>query len=86
MTVMEVEGRRPGGHRLFLGGVKEFADGSLGARTALMWQPYDDDTANSGSRMIEAGELSALVRAADAAGLQVSGSQPSASIICRPLH
>lgn len=28
------------GGRLFWGGVKEFADGSLGSRTALMHEPY----------------------------------------------
>ncbi|MEW5309936.1 MAG: hypothetical protein WDW38_001776 [Sanguina aurantia] len=35
-----VEGRGHPGGRLFWGGVKEFADGSLGSKTALMWEPY----------------------------------------------
>jgi len=68
---------------LFWGGVKEFADGSLGARTALMWAPYADDAGHQGgsggsaeqgygTRMIGLAELRELVAGADAAGLQVA--------------
>lgn len=60
------------GGRLFWGGVKAFSDGSLGSRTALMHQPYTDDTSSSGMRATPLPELRSLVQKADAAGLQVS--------------
>ena len=48
-----VYGRSHPGGRLHWGGLKAFADGSLGSRTALMWQPYADtpaaDTGSSSS-------------------------------------
>ncbi len=65
--------------RLFWGGVKAFADGSLGSCTALMQEPYEDGAcppsgggqqATSGVRMVEAEQLERMVAAADAAGLQ----------------
>ena len=36
---------------LEMGAVKAFADGSLGSRTAWMFEPYDDDPSNSGLPM-----------------------------------
>ncbi|KAL4431236.1 hypothetical protein ABPG75_006492 [Micractinium tetrahymenae] len=57
---------------LFWGGVKEFADGSLGSRTALFHQPYADQPGSSGTRTIELAALRRLVADADAAGLQVA--------------
>ncbi|GLI65679.1 hypothetical protein VaNZ11_009286, partial [Volvox africanus] len=44
-----VRGRAHPGGRLFWGGLKEFADGSLGSRTALMWEPFSDIDSGSGS-------------------------------------
>lgn len=41
-SYVESYGRGHSSGMLFWGGVKEFADGSLGARTALMWEPYVD--------------------------------------------
>jgi predicted amidohydrolase YtcJ len=58
--------------RLFVGGVKAFADGSLGSRTALMHEDYSDAPGQRGRRMIELGALRAGAAAADAAGLQVA--------------
>ncbi|KAF8057238.1 LAF3 [Scenedesmus sp. PABB004] len=66
--------------RLSWGGVKEFADGSLGARSALMREPYLPEGADAppgdagarGARSIEAGELRALLRGAAGAGLQAA--------------
>lgn len=55
---------------LFWGGTKEFADGSLGSRTALFHEPYADAPTTSGTQAIELGRLRELVAAADAAGLQ----------------
>ncbi|KAI8464094.1 MAG: amidohydrolase family-domain-containing protein [Monoraphidium minutum] len=58
--------------RLFAGGAKAFADGSLGSRTALMHADYADAPGERGARM---GDLEGLRRGAagaDAAGLQVA--------------
>jgi predicted amidohydrolase YtcJ len=53
------------------GAVKLFADGSLGARSALLSDPYCDDPATCGLQMHSQEELQRLVAEADAAGLQV---------------
>jgi predicted amidohydrolase YtcJ len=57
-----------------IGGVKGYADGSLGSTTALFFDPYSDDPSNRGVFASEAIPLSRLeerVRGADRAGLQV---------------
>lgn len=59
---------------LRLGGVKGYADGSLGSSTALFDAPYADDPTNRGVFATDAIPLSrmeARVAAADRAGLQV---------------
>lgn len=59
--------------RLVWGGVKEFADGSLGSSTAVMWRPYaDSNGSNVGMWTIEMDELESLVEGAAKAGLQVA--------------
>lgn len=65
----------PGG-RLYWGGLKDFADGSLGSRTALMREPYTDDAATHGIRLSPYAELQELVQQADATGLQVNDLVP----------
>ncbi len=59
------------GDRYWLGGLKLFADGSLGSRTAWLEQPYagTDDT---GVPAMQPAELEAAVRAARGAGLAVA--------------
>ncbi|MDG6901433.1 MAG: amidohydrolase [Nitrososphaerota archaeon] len=57
--------------RARINGVKLFADGSLGARTAALREPYSDDPGNSGLLRYEEEELSALAASADEEGLQV---------------
>ncbi len=59
---------------LRLGGVKGFADGSLGARTARFWEPYADapDTRGLWTTAMSSGKMESLALAADAAGLQLS--------------
>jgi predicted amidohydrolase YtcJ len=42
---------------LRIGSIKAFADGALGARTAAMLQPYDDDPKNTGMLMLDAEDL-----------------------------
>ncbi len=61
-----------GDDMLRIGGLKGFADGSLGSTTALFFEPYNDapDTRGLGSGLAE-GEMLERVRSADAAGLQV---------------
>jgi predicted amidohydrolase YtcJ len=73
---------------LRIGGVKGYADGSLGSSTALFFDPYDDDPGNRGVFAAEAIPLATLedrVAAADAAGLQVEihaiGDRANAEIL-----
>lgn len=64
-----------GGDRLRVGGLKGFADGSLGATTALFFAPYLDEPATSGlpsEEMIPVSRMLANLRGADRAGLQVA--------------
>lgn len=53
------------------GAVKALADGSLGSRTALFYDPYHDDPSTSGIRIMGKEALKDAVINADAAGLQV---------------
>ena len=57
--------------RLRLNGVKIYADGSLGARTAALREPYSDDPSNIGILRQTDEELQALVDRMDAMGFQV---------------
>ncbi len=73
---------------LRVGGVKGYADGSLGSATALFFQPYMDDPSTSGVHAAEAIPLSRMeerVAAADRAGLQVEihaiGDRANAEIL-----
>lgn len=54
-----------------INGVKLYADGSLGARTAALREPYSDDPGNAGLLRYSDEQLSELVERADAAGFQV---------------
>ena len=58
------------GPRARINGVKIFTDGSLGARTAALREPYSDDPSNSGLLQYRDEELSVLVEKVDAMGLQ----------------
>ena len=68
-----------------IGPFKLFTDGSLGARTALLRQDYADDPGNRGIECISAEDAEALVRRADAAGMQVSIHCIGDAAICRIL-
>ncbi|KAJ4970567.1 hypothetical protein NE237_003666 [Protea cynaroides] len=57
---------------IYLGGVKAFADGSLGSNSALMYEPYMDDPLNYGLQVTERDILSNMTLAADKSGLQVA--------------
>ena len=73
---------------LRIGGVKGYADGSLGSGTALFFEPYTDDPKSAGVYAAEAIPLSKMeesVAAADRAGLQVEihaiGDRANAEIL-----
>ncbi len=57
---------------LKLGALKLFADGSLGARTAALWEPYADAPEETGILVHKQGELTELVRKADSHGIQLA--------------
>ena len=62
-----------GSEMLRVGGLKGFADGSLGSTTALFYEPYRDEPSTSGiagDEMYPEGAMLDRVRAADKAGLQ----------------
>jgi predicted amidohydrolase YtcJ len=64
-----------GGEQLKIGGLKGFADGSLGSTTALFFEPYLDAPKTSGlanDEMIPESRMRDNIRAADRAGLQVA--------------
>lgn len=60
---------------LKMGAVKAFADGSIGSRTAWMFNAYSDDPKNFGlptPLMDPPSKMEALARGADAAGIQLA--------------
>ena len=62
------------GH-VFWGGLKEFADGSLGSSTALFEEPYvrkGNEPPTRGVRNIPTDALKMLAERADEAGLQIA--------------
>jgi predicted amidohydrolase YtcJ len=64
-----------GGEKLHLGGLKGYADGSLGSSTALLFHGYLDAPQTSGlaaEDMIPLSKMQERIVAADAAGLQVA--------------
>jgi predicted amidohydrolase YtcJ len=69
--VNEVPNLKHGGRMARINGVKIYADGSLGARTAALREPYADDPGNVGIMRYTNEELSTLVERVDAAGYQV---------------
>lgn len=64
-----------GGPMLHIGGLKGFADGSLGSTTALLFEPYLDAPNTSGlanEEMIPESKMARHILDADRAGLQIS--------------
>ena len=63
-----------GNEKLKIGGMKGFADGSLGSTTALFFLPYDDAPSTSGlpsEEMLPESKMLANIIGADSAGLQI---------------
>jgi len=61
-----------GSNMLKLGGLKVFCDGALGARTAAVSEPYDDDPGNKGMFVHERTTLDEIVSKANEAGIQLA--------------
>ena len=61
-----------GDEHLKIMGVKLFTDGSLGARTAWLSEPYSDDPSTSGQPLVEPEELRRMVKRVHDSGLQVA--------------
>ncbi|PKU86198.1 hypothetical protein MA16_Dca002029 [Dendrobium catenatum] len=57
---------------IYLGGVKAFADGSLGSNSALFHEPYEDDPHNYGLQVSDFDWLFNATVASDKTGLQVA--------------
>jgi predicted amidohydrolase YtcJ len=57
---------------VWIGGVKGYADGALGSRTALFYEPYTDDQSTAGLLRTPEESLRAWIGSADSAGLQVT--------------
>jgi predicted amidohydrolase YtcJ len=58
-----------GDERLRIGGIKLFADGALGARTAHMLEPFEGEPDNYGIAVSDAGHLRQVVGKASRAGM-----------------
>ena len=61
-----------GSEFLKLGGLKVFCDGALGARTAALSAPYDDDPGNRGMFVHSRTELEDMIARANAAEVQLA--------------
>ena len=75
-SFVDMAGKVPSGNQLLkLGGLKAFVDGALGASTALFFEPYKDNPAESGillSDMYPDGIMEERLFLADDAGLNVA--------------
>lgn len=60
-----------GDNWLVIGALKGFVDGSLGSRTAAMYEPFDDTPGNTGLWVTAPESLYAWTKGADGAGLHV---------------
>jgi predicted amidohydrolase YtcJ len=57
---------------LKIGAAKIFVDGSLNARSAALYDPYEDDPSSSGMMFYSQEELNAVVEKAHRAGMQIA--------------
>ena len=70
MRYLEIKEQTPSDEVLVFGPLKLLTDGSLGARTAWMRQPYADDSSTRGIATMTRAQLDELVSLAHAHGLQ----------------
>jgi len=71
-TKTEVDALGYGDGLLSWGGIKGFVDGSLGASTAWMYQPYSDEPTKTGLPLNAPAQLQSWMIDADRAGLKLS--------------
>jgi predicted amidohydrolase YtcJ len=68
-----------------IGGVKGFADGSLGSSTAKMYEPFLNEPGNTGVRVTPLDKMREYILGADAAGISVAvhaiGDQANAEML-----
>ncbi|KAL2478216.1 Amidohydrolase family [Forsythia ovata] len=57
---------------IYLGGMKSFADGSLGSNSALFYEPYVDEVQNYGLQVADLDDLYNMTVSSDKSGLQVA--------------
>lgn len=57
---------------LWIGGIKDFADGALGPKTAAMIEPYEDSDTNRGILLADAEEITEWGQRAVSAGLSMT--------------
>src|SRR5579863_958061 len=69
---VEERGYRKKASKARIAGVKVYTDGSLGARTAALREPYSDDPRNQGVLRCKDAELASMVEKADRAGLRLA--------------
>ena len=67
---------------VFWGGLKEFSDGTIGALTALMHEPYKSDNTTRGIQLIDFDDLAAAVAGAEASCLQVGPRHLACRLWC----
>lgn len=61
-----------GDERLKIGGLKLFADGSIGSKTAWVKEPFQGEPNNKGMSIWDSDELGKLMRKADSNGIQLA--------------
>ena len=69
-----------------IGAVKIFTDGSLGARTAALEDPYDDDPENQGVSIYDQQQLDDMVSEAHRSGFQIAAHAIGDKAIAMALH
>jgi len=75
-----------GDERFKIGPLKMFVDGSLGARTALMRNPYHDDASTCGVECLTQEQLNTMVELADGNQFQVMVHAIGDEAICHVLN
>ncbi|KAL2461133.1 Amidohydrolase family [Abeliophyllum distichum] len=60
---------------IYLGGMKSFADGSLGSDSALFYEPYVDEVQNYGLQVADLDDLYNMTVSSDKSGLQIEHVQ-----------
>ncbi len=71
LAPLELSSEKNNGDSFHVGGVKLYLDGSLGARTAALNEPYHDDPTSSGMLVMSQEELAEIASKAKKSGFQL---------------